>query len=259
MQSNHNPLITVITATYNSEDVIERCINGVINQVYNNIEYIIIDGNSSDNTIAIIEKYHENIKKWVSEPDSGVYDAWNKGLNMSHGEWITFVGSDDVLYPDAIQNYVDFINKSELKFDFICSRAHVVNHNGKILRTLGWPWDWKISKKFNTIAHPGSLHSKELFEKLGRYDTNYKIVGDYELMLRGGANLRAGFMDKVTLKMQIGGLSDSYRMYFEHFKAVTQTGDLNFANASYHFVKEYSKFLIRRLFRLVGVSIALKK
>jgi len=151
MPSEKEPIITIITATYNSVSVLERCIQGVISQTYKNIEFIIIDGNSKDETVAIIKKYSNHIFKWISEPDKGVYDAWNKGIDLATGSWITFIGSDDLLYPDAIQNYVEHINKSNVNFDFISSRVHVVNKHDNVIRTLGWPWRWETSRRENNI------------------------------------------------------------------------------------------------------------
>lgn len=254
-----NPLITIITATYNSQDVIERCINSVLNQTYKNIEHIIVDGSSTDGTVNIIKKYNESFIKWVSEPDSGVYNAWNKGIDLSKGDWILFIGSDDTLYADAVQNYVDYLDNNQEDYDFVSSRVHITNSKGKIIRTLGWAWDWKSSRKRNNIAHPGSFHSKFLFSKYGKYNEAYKIVGDYELLLRGQDALKTGYMNKVTAKMAVGGISDGYQVYLETYRAITCTGKLNKALAVFDILKEYSKFLIRRGFRAVGINLALKK
>jgi len=259
MSPEKKPLISIITATYNSERDIERCINSVLNQTYTNIEYIIVDGVSKDTTVDIIKRFkNNNIINWISEPDTGVYDAWNKGIDLARGTWIAFIGSDDLLYPDAMQNYVDHLNNSTRKVDFISSRMHVVNKNGTILRTLGWAWNWKASRRENNIAHPGALHSKKLLIESNKYNTEYKIVGDYELMLRAGPDLKTDFMDKVTLKMQIGGLSDSYKVYLETFTAISKTSGLSYPIALFDFTIAFSKFFIRRAFRLIGINIALK-
>ena len=105
MQRNilSKPLISIITVCYNSEKTIERSIQSIINQSYKNIEFIIIDGSSSDNTLEIIDKYKEMISIKISEKDSGIYDAFNKGLNICNGDLIGFVNSDDYLMPDALE------------------------------------------------------------------------------------------------------------------------------------------------------------
>ena len=254
-----NPKVSIITATFNSESTLEDCIKSIIDQGYKNIEYIIIDGGSKDRTVDIINKYNGNITHWISEPDKGVYDAWNKGLKLSSGEWILFVGSDDVLYPDAIASYIDYISAQSEILDMVSSRIHITNKDNEVIRTFGWPWKWSVSKRVFTIAHPGAFHNKRLFEVYGDYNTSYRICGDYELLLRAGVSLKTAFMDKITLRMQIGGLSDSYKVYLEHFNVVVNTGKLSRITASYDFVKEYSKFLIKRVFRLFGINLALKK
>jgi glycosyltransferase involved in cell wall biosynthesis len=259
MKREQKPLISIITATYNSENDIERCINSVLNQTYTDIEYIIVDGASKDATVDIIKKYDNRDIKWISEPDTGVYDAWNKGIDLAKGTWIAFIGSDDLLYPDAMQNYVDHLNNGTHEVDFISSRVHVVNKNGIILRTLGWAWNWKTSRRENNIAHPGALHSKKLLIESHKYNTEYKIVGDYELMLRAGPDLKTDFMDIVTLKMQIGGLSDSYKVYLETLTAISKNSGLSYPIVGLDFAIAFSKFFIRRAFRLIGVNIALKK
>ncbi|WP_114937656.1 glycosyltransferase family 2 protein [Mucilaginibacter endophyticus] len=259
MQSEKKPLITVITATYNSLDIIERCINSVLSQTYKNVEHVIVDGASKDGTVDILKKYSSETTKWISEPDTGVYDAWNKGIDLSKGDWILFIGADDALYEDAIENYVEYLNNNDNTYDFVSSRIHITNSKNKVIRTLGWAWDWRSSRKRNNIAHPGSFHSKSLFAKYGKYNTEYGIVGDYELLLRGRDEMKAGFMDKVTVRMEVGGISDSYRVYLETYKAITRTGKLNKIVAGLDILKEYSKFLIRRAFRSVGINIALKK
>ncbi|MDH5645697.1 MAG: glycosyltransferase, partial [Candidatus Heimdallarchaeota archaeon] len=91
----NKPLVTIITAVLNGVDTLERTILSVISQSYTNIEYIIIDGGSTDGTIDIIRKYEHAIDCWVSESDTGIYDAWNKGVRLSNGEWIAFLGADD--------------------------------------------------------------------------------------------------------------------------------------------------------------------
>jgi glycosyltransferase involved in cell wall biosynthesis len=241
-------LITIITATYNSEDVLENCIKSIISQTYKNIEYIIIDGASTDNTLAIINKYNANISKWISEKDTGVYDAWNKGVKLATGEWIMFVGSDDFLYPDALENYFNFLSESKEQFEFISAKMRIIDENKQTVRTLGNAWAWEKSRKIFNIAHPGSLHSASLFKKIGIFDSKYKICGDYDLLLRSGKHFKTGFMDKVILEMSLGGLSDSSKVLFESNRVIRNTGGVNFFQAGLIFVLQYTKFLVRKSF-----------
>jgi cellulose synthase/poly-beta-1,6-N-acetylglucosamine synthase-like glycosyltransferase len=96
------PLITIITSTYNAAEYLPRTIKSVREQTYTNIEWIIVDGNSKDNTVELIRQNEDVIDYWVSEPDSGIYDAWNKGVSLANGDWIAFLGAGDSYKPDAI-------------------------------------------------------------------------------------------------------------------------------------------------------------
>ena len=116
---NSNPLISIITVCYNSEKTISRTIESIINQTYKNIEYIIIDGKSDDKTLEIIDNYKNNISKIISEKDNGIYDAFNKGLNICNGDLIGFVNSDDILTPNALEILVKYYNKHTDKHFFL--------------------------------------------------------------------------------------------------------------------------------------------
>lgn len=204
------PKVTVITAVYNGEKYIDECIKSILSQSYSNFEYIIIDGGSTDNTIEIIKSYRQNLSYWVSEADSGIYDAWNKGLERANGDWITFVGSDDELFPDALEIYVDHIrehiNRDDLQF--VSSLIKLVDEQMNYIKTVGHIWVWKQFKKKMTTWHVGTFHAKHLFAKYGYYDNSFKISGDYELLLRVKDKLNASFVNEETVKMRVGGISD---------------------------------------------------
>lgn len=102
MNLKSTPLITIITATYNSASVIERCSGSIANQTYRNFEFIIVDAASTDGTVGRIKKHNNQISKWISEPDTGIYDAWNKGLELATGEWIAFLGSINELHDTSL-------------------------------------------------------------------------------------------------------------------------------------------------------------
>ena len=213
------PLITVITAVFNGADVLEQTILSVLNQSYDNIEYIIVDGGSTDGTLDIIRRYEDRIDYWCSEPDNGIYDAWNRGMSFARGEWIAFLGSDDAYYEHALDNYVRFIvNNEDKDYEYISSRVDLVTLNLKQIAVIGKPWEWSRFKKKMNVAHVGSLHRRNLFECYGVYDTKYKITGDYELLLRPRHSLRAGFLDCVTAYMRVGGASTNVFSAFDEAK-----------------------------------------
>jgi glycosyltransferase involved in cell wall biosynthesis len=204
-----HPKITIITAVYNAQKYLEECIVSVINQTYTNVEYIIIDGGSSDDSVDIIKKYQNKIKYWESEPDDGIYDAWNKGLAQAEGDWIAFVGADDQLLPDAIDTYVNHIvnHPRQDSLQFVSSRIELVDEELMPLRIVGEAWSWERFKLSMVTWHVGAFHSRRLFAEYGIFDPFYKISGDYELLLRPRNHLTTSFIDHLTVKMRTGGTS----------------------------------------------------
>lgn len=217
------PLITIITVVYNAEDYLEETILSVINQTYSNVEYIIIDGGSTDGTLDIIKKYTDEIDYWISEKDTGVYDAWNKALKLCQGQWIGFLGADDFYEFNAIKVYVKNINQLS-EVEFISSKTNYITKDKKTLKIIGRAWNWKDFSIYMNIAHVGSLHHRSLFEKYGNYDTNFPVCADYEFLLRAGDKLKTGFVNKVLCNFRTGGQSygDSYRGISEIFKEIFQ-------------------------------------
>jgi len=241
--SNMKPFFSIIIATYNSEAFLERTLDSIISQEFENYEIIIVDGLSNDNTMLIVEKYKNHIKAMISEKDYGIYDAWNKGIGLSKGEWIMFVGSDDLLCSNALKNYWEFVSGSPLIFDYVSARVQLIDVSQNILRTIGRPWSWKIFKKFMCVAHVGSIHNRSLYETVGFYDISYKVTGDYELLLRAGNQLKTGFFKIVTAQMQVGGVSLGPKVFQETFRAKVETGNRNVLLAQIELFK--AKFIFK--------------
>ncbi len=177
-KDSFNPKITIITVTKNSEKFIERNILSVINQSYKNYEHIIIDGNSSDKTMEIINKYKDKISKIVSEDDSGLYEAMNKGILNTTGEIIGILNSDDYYYVDALKVVRDnFVTNKEIDFLFGSVNKYTHRH--------GY-YPWKIYWTFNFYpAHSvGFFIKKKAQLKVGLYNTLYKYSADYDLFYR---------------------------------------------------------------------------
>lgn len=244
-------LISIITASFNSEKTIEATIQSVLNQSFKDFQYIVVDGNSLDNTINIIESFKNNFKekgigfKYISENDKGIYDAWNKGVRLADGEWIGFLGSDDRLYEDALFNYAKLIKENN-DLEYISSKIITVK-NGKKLAQLTGQWNWNTFKKHMCVSHVGSLHSREYFDKYGLYDTSYKIAGDYELLLRAGPNLKYAFLDDFTAEMEMGGVSNNMvvRTLKETKRAKIDTGKTNTFWATVYYVYALLKAKIK--------------
>ncbi len=199
-------LISIIISTYNSADTLDSCLQSILIQKDESIELLILDGLSSDKTIEVAKKYENYIDLINSEPDNGIYDAWNKGIRLSNAPWIMFVGSDDEIRPGSLERYKTAIN-SNSDVDYISGKNMIVNKHGKNLREFGEAFSWKNFRSVMNMAHVSSLHNRRLYTKYGLYDDSYKICGDYELLLRAGKDLKTTFIDEILSNMTTGGVS----------------------------------------------------
>lgn len=204
--------ISIITASFNCEDTIKNCIESVISQENANIEHIIIDGASKDKTLEIINSYSSKISKIISEPDSGIYDALNKGILNSTGDIIGFLHADDFFYDKNII--------SEIAKTFENSNADSVY--GDLLYVSKYDTDkiiryWKSGKfSFSKIKkgwmppHPTFFVRRNIYEKYGIFDTEFKISADYDIILRflGKFKISTVYMPKIFTKMRVGGQSN---------------------------------------------------
>lgn len=200
--------LSIIIATYDSEKTLSRTLDSIEGQTLDEIEVIVIDGNSSDGTMRIVEEFSSKAIRWISEPDKGIYDAWNKGLQLSRGKYICFIGSDDYFaYPNALSDLYSLADKENL--DFVSAKYQLVNEIGEPRLIRGLPWSWNGIKKRMVVAHPGSLHKRAMFSKM-EYNSLYKIASDYELLLNQGPTLKSGFLNKITVVMADGGVSNNF-------------------------------------------------
>lgn len=223
--NEQTPIVSIITVVFNAVATIENTIQSIAKQARGDVEYIIVDGGSNDGTLDVIRKCDHLIDYWISEPDDGIYDAWNKGVRLAQGKWIGFLGADDIYLKGAIEGYVKYIKSTpDNSLDYISSRVNRTN-GAKVVQTMGKPWKWSDFKVYMNVAHVGSLHSRALFEKFGLFDTSYRVCGDYEFLLRPRDSLRAGFLDQITANMSVGGVSDSNTQVFnETARAKIETG-----------------------------------
>ena len=171
---NHKPLISIITVSFNSVSTIEKTILSIINQTYTNIEYIIIDGGSTDGTVDIIKKYSDKISYWISEPDNGIYDAMNKGALKATGEYIQYINSSDIIYKNTTTE--DIIKISD-NADIIYGDLIVDKEIGKFHLTPAPLNDFNF--RF-PIFHPSTWIKKEILLQY-MFDTQYTIAADFDL------------------------------------------------------------------------------
>ena len=190
--------LSVITVVYNNFNYIEDTVLNVLNVKGNHkdIEYIIIDGGSTDGTVDIIKKYQDKITLWVSEPDKGIYDAMNKGIDLAKGEWLIFMNSGDSFYnsDQSFLNEILFNTQGRQDYDIIYGNT-LTKNEGKIISI---PLK-KIHANFfllNTICHQSVFFNRKVFNTIGYYNLDYKIISDRDLLFRvANANGNFGHLD----------------------------------------------------------------
>jgi glycosyltransferase involved in cell wall biosynthesis len=206
---NDEPLVSVITVVFNNKEHLEQTIQSVVNQTYDNVEYIIVDGGSTDGTLSIIKKYEESIDYWVSEPDKGLYDAMNKGLDLANGDWINYMNSGDAFYES---NTIQRIINSEYKDADLIYGNHIVEYDFGFSRIVK-PKDLKQLWKGMVFSHQSLFAKKEVLRQ-----NKFKIknsVADYGFILdcfTGGRKFY--YINSVISKISSDGISDTHRVKF---------------------------------------------
>jgi glycosyltransferase involved in cell wall biosynthesis len=209
----NSPKVTIITVAYNSEKTIEDTLKSVANQTYNNVEYIIIDGKSTDDTLEICNNYADKITKIISEKDKGIYDAMNKGIQQATGDIIGILNSDDFYANDQVIEQIVFTFNQQ-KVDVVYADLVYVDTNdtNKITRTwVSKPYQQNAFLKGWMPPHPTFFIKKECYDKYGTYTLKLKSAADYELMLRmiHKYQIKVGYLPKIITKMRVGGVSNS--------------------------------------------------
>jgi glycosyltransferase involved in cell wall biosynthesis len=203
--------ISIITVCYNSAQTIEKTIKSIESQTYQNIQYIVIDGGSTDNTVEIINKHIGVISDFISEPDNGLYDAMNKGIAMATGDLIGILNSDDTFYSDSV---VEQIAKFHYQNIIDASIGNILQHSetGKVVRNYTSRYWNPMKLKIGFMPpHPSIFFKRELFNQFGNYELSFKIGADYELITRFFLknNIRWKYSGITTTAMLVGGLSSS--------------------------------------------------
>ena len=210
---NKEKLISIITVVKNGENVIEKCIKSVLNQNYKNIEYIIIDGNSSDGTISIINKYKDKISTVLSENDSGIWDAMNKGLKIAKGEIIGFLNSDDFYYENSFHTVNDYFNKYDIDFLFGTVKKYKIMHgfNPNIIK-------WSFG--FYTSHSVGVFIKTKKHKEVGLYNTKY-LSSDLDFFYKMIVNFHlkgiATKKNEIIGEFKKGGFASTVN-YIDHLK-----------------------------------------
>lgn len=225
--------VSIITATYNSSATVADALRSVSRQTYQDIEHIIIDGASVDNTLDLVKEYGSRVKIVVSERDAGVYDAMNKGIGLATGDFIAFLNSDDIYADENVIELV--IQKMETEGIDACYADLVYvkyDDTNKIVRY----WKSGEFKKANLKngwipPHPTFIARRNIYQKYSSFDLNYKLAADYELMTRfiSKHSIRMAYIPKVIIKMRLGGMTNKnfkniYRQNIEILAAAKTNG-----------------------------------
>jgi glycosyltransferase involved in cell wall biosynthesis len=216
-QSNNKKLITIITVVKNGETTIERCIKSVLSQNYSNLEYIIIDGKSSDGTKDIINKYKNNIAKIIIEDDDGIWDAMNKGIKSANGEIMGFLNSDDYYFDNALETVNNYFSKNNIDFLFGSVEKYKLMHGYK-------PWLINWSFGFYTSHSVGFFINTKIHKEVGLYDAKF-ISADldffYKLISINKKNGLSSKKNEIFGKFGKGGFSSKIN-YVEHLEDLNE-------------------------------------
>lgn len=196
--------VSIITVSYNSEKTIEQTIQSVIGQTYEDIEYIIIDGGSTDTTMDIVKKYQDKIVYTVSEPDKGIYNAMNKGIKVASGNIIGIINSDDWYDLEAVEKAVKAFQTNSA--EVLYGDCIYIYESGKRVRNIKYPLEamWYLM----VTPHPTVFVKKEIYQKYGIFDESYRMAADYELMLRFySAGVKFSYLEYDMAYFRSGGAS----------------------------------------------------
>lgn len=184
--SHSLPRISIITATFNVASDLPQLIESIRCQTYQNIQWIVVDGDSNDNTVQLLRDAKTVVSYWLSEPDQGIYDAWNKGLEFVDGDWVLFLGADDYLAADeTLFDVAKILAETSPDTYWVYGKINQHGPDGT-MQILGKPWH-QVKTEFNSvmnIPHTGLFHKKALFETCGKFDVTYRIAGDYAFLLK---------------------------------------------------------------------------
>lgn len=206
MSTKFHPTLSVITIVYNNVKDIERTLLSVINQDYDAIEYIIIDGGSTDGTVDIIKNYEDKIAKWVSEPDKGIYNAMNKGLKMASGDYILFMNSGDEIYDNST---VSNVFSSEPNADIYYGETEMFNEDWESLGTRRHKapekFTWRSFRYGMSISHQAIYIRREIIEP---YNEHYKLSADIDWILKAAKKAKKIVnTHQHVAKYLVGGMS----------------------------------------------------
>lgn len=258
------PLISIIVAVFNGKATLLQCIDSVAQQTYPNKELIIIDGGSKDGTVELLEANRSKLSYCISEPDQGIYHAWNKGLAQAHGEWICFLGADDYFWDATVLvRMAEQLKMLPSNIRVAYGQIMLVGVEGQSPRPKGESWGQvkEFFRQLMCIPHVGTMHRRALFEQNGTFDESFKIAGDYELLLR---ELKTGdavfFPHIITAGQRLGGISTDPANYLKTLREARRAQRMHGQRLPGKFwLKEMAKEYFRLLLLIIFGARLTKK
>ena len=209
---SESKLVSIITVVYNNVDFVGETIKSVLSQNYPLIEYIVIDGGSTDGTLSVINENRDQISALLSEPDHGIFDALNKGIRLATGDVIAILHSDDVFCNEGVVSSM-MARMSEMKAEFCFSDLVIVDKSGtRVLRYYMAHYFKRWMFRIGWLPpHPTCFFKRSLFEEFGFYSTDYKVAGDFDFLVRifYARKIKWAYLNRITVKMRSGGASNS--------------------------------------------------
>jgi glycosyltransferase involved in cell wall biosynthesis len=239
----HKPLISIITVVYNGGKSLEKAVLSVATQAYQPIEYIVVDGGSSDNTLDIINKHKQHISRWISEKDNGIADAMNKGIGMATGDLIGFLNADDWLEEGAIEKVAaayaeNTVLYGDVRFWEKSIQTKITKSNHLRLR------------QGMTIAHPAAYVPLKVYKTQGLFNTDFKVAFDYDFILRiYMAGVPFKNINSVLVNMSLGGLSDNQWLLAIREELISKNRYFNRVTNLYFFLKQFVYLFLEKLMR----------
>jgi len=216
------PLVSVVTIVKNGADVLERTIQSVVDQSYPEFDYVVIDGNSSDGSLDIIKTYEKGIASWISEPDKGIGDAFNKGVTRCRGNWIIFMNAGDSFVDSQVLAKFSNVLRESGDVDIVHGHVRQVDKSGRFYRTVGGPLNPRKFKFHMCVPHQAIFHNRMFFDRYGLFDTSLRMAMDYELLTRK-KDLRALYVPAPVAATLVGGVSQqNYRKLILEMRTIRE-------------------------------------
>lgn len=240
-----NPLVSIITPSYNQAQYLENTVQSVLEQEYSKIEYIVVDGGSTDGTRDILRSYEDRVSQWVSEPDLGQTDAINKGFEMAQGDILAWLNSDDTYRPGAVGEAVAYLNRHP-EIGMVYGNAYYVDENGKRVASYpAGPTDYKgLRRGVNTIPQQSMFFRSKLWEIVGPLDPSFYYAMDYDLWVRIAEVTPIAFHDRYWANFRLHSESKSLTAARRCWPEMMR---VHFRDGGSVFSILFAKYLVRRL------------